>query len=373
MLGGINDDKRDRMIAKRTNRLLSILLFNLMLGFIGILILELVFGNWFNQANLNKLNLIRDRTITFKIGNLYQSDFRTVTYTRDKFGLRGQFKNPSDITILSIGGSTTDQRYITDGQTWQDVLQQQFEAMGRNIVVANAGVDGQSTFGHIKNFDWWFPTIPNLKSKYILFYVGLNDFYKNVGNGKEALTEDEKSYWVQLREKSAIYQMLRTYYGVYQAELGHHIGHRLIDFKNEIWISRPLQVSYDKLMDERLKEYAERLEVLIQRTKEIGSTPIFVTQPSHMYRLSKGAIEGIKKSSSYDGVPINGMDFYYMMRKLDDVTCSEARKHCILCLDLSKEMLQEWEDNDFYDFAHMTPKGSRKIGQYLFIKLRCLL
>lgn len=44
------------MLASRANRLIIILLFNAVLIAIGIFILELTFGNWINQDNLNKLN-----------------------------------------------------------------------------------------------------------------------------------------------------------------------------------------------------------------------------------------------------------------------------------------------------------------------------
>ena len=78
-----------------------------------------------------------------------------------------------------MGGSTTDQRYITDGQTGQDVFQQEFAITGKNIVVANAGIDGQSSFGYIKNFDYWFPNILSLKSKYVLFEkIFMTSFFK---------------------------------------------------------------------------------------------------------------------------------------------------------------------------------------------------
>lgn len=303
---------------------------------------------------------------------MYESPLETITYTRDKFGLRGQFVHPSEIVILTVGGSTTDQRYITDGETWQDVLQQEFEITGKDIVVANAGVDGQSTFGHIKNFDYWFPNIPGLKPKYILFYIGLNDFYKDEGYGYDALVIEpsDKSFLQLLREKSALYHIGRTIYGVYQAEVAQHIGHVSIDFTKETWVSEPLQTSYGEMMETRLREYAERLEILIQKTARFGSVPIFVTQPSRKYRLNNGKIEGVKKEFFYNGAPINGVDYYYMMRKLDHVTCSVAQKHNILCIDLANEMMREWEDADFYDFAHMTPKGAKKVGQYLFEILR---
>lgn len=359
-------------MAKSVKRVINILLFNLLLMSIGILILELIFGSWIKQGNLNKLNIIRDRTIKYKIGDLYESPLKWATYTRDKFGLRGQFENPSEIVLLTVGGSTTDQRYITDGQTWQDVLQQEFEAAGNNIVVANAGVDGQSTFGHIKNFDYWFPNIPNLKPKYVLFYIGLNDFYKDEGNGYDALVTKnaDKSFRQLLKERSAIYNVGRILYGIYQAELRLNITHGSTGLKKAKWASEPLQTSYDELMATRLKEYAERLELLIERTKRLGWTAIFVTQPSRYYRLNKGTIEGFKEPVNYNGVPINGVDYYYMMRKLDRVTCSKAEEHNIFCIDLAKEMMQELEDDDFYDFTHMTPKGAKKLGHYLFMILK---
>jgi hypothetical protein len=54
------------------------------------------------------------------------------------------------------------------------VLQTCLAQNGAGLTVANAGVDGQSTVGHIMNFKWWFPNIPRLAPDYILFYLGLN-------------------------------------------------------------------------------------------------------------------------------------------------------------------------------------------------------
>ena len=53
----------------------------------------------------------------------YPYDKAYIYYSRDQWGLRGEsFKNPSDVKMLTVGGSTTDQRYITEGETWQDVM-----------------------------------------------------------------------------------------------------------------------------------------------------------------------------------------------------------------------------------------------------------
>ncbi len=354
-------------------QLIKILLVNLLIVSAGIIPLELVFGNWLKENNINKLNIIKDSTFTFEIGSLYESPFTTTRYTRDRYGLRGRFQRPEQITILTVGGSTTDQRYITDGETWQDVLQDEFKADGKDVVVANAGIDGQSTFGHIKDFEWWFPHIPGLKPKYVLFYVGLNDFYLDEGGGSDALVKEnsERSLRQLLRDKSAVYHVLQTLYGVYVAEIKQKIGHRSLRFSELSWTTKPLQDTYDGIMATRLREYGERLEVLIDKTRRFGATPIFVTQPSHKHRYRDGRLEGIEETIVYKGAPVNGVDYFLMMRKVDEVTMSVSLRHQVLCIDLAQE--RTWEDEDFYDFRHMTPKGAMKVGKSLFSSLKSVL
>lgn len=42
-----------------------------------------------------------------------------------------------------------------------------------------------------------------------------------------------------------------------------------------------------------------------------------------------------------------------------------------ICIDLAKELT--FEDEDFYDGAHNTPQGAKKIGRYLYTKLHNVL
>lgn len=356
------------MFAK-VKRLFFIVLVNIaILGF-GIVSLELIFGGWLNSQWLARLNLIRDATITYDITGLYESTNNTVLYTRDVHGLRGSFNDPSEINILTVGGSTTDQRYINDGETWQAVMQQEFEAMGKEIVVANAGVDGQSTFGHIKNFEWWFPHIPNLKPQFILFYIGLNDFYKDAEYKYDGLeTKEKRTIRHIFRENSALYYFSRTLRNAYGAMFVLGIGHSSVNFADIEWTEKPLQTGYDEIMAARLKAYAKRLTILVNKTKQLGSIPIFVTQPYRKYRFINGTVQGIAEKSLYENVEINGVDYYHLMKKLDAVTLDNCQQNGEVCIDMAKDTL--WENEDFYDFTHMTPKGARKVGVYLVDKLK---
>jgi len=360
------------MTRKKSNQVVKIILANLAFVAVGVLVLELIFGNWIKSDNLNRLNIVRSRTVQFAIGNLYESNSETATYTRDKHGLRGSFDNPGEIDILTVGGSTTDQRYVSDGETWQDVMQQEFQKAGRKVVVANAGVDGQSSYGHIKNFDWWFPHIPDLRPKFILFYVGNNDFYKDEGYGEDALVLERKPSLVQsIKDKSATYHVLRTAKGVYTARVKHHIGHEATDFDALEWTAEPLASDYETLMRGRLKEYTERLSILADRTKAMGAEAVFVTQPTYRYKRIDGTLYGITESFLYDDVPINGVDYYHMMRLLDDAMLAVCEAKGAHYIDLSRNV--EWDVSDFYDHAHMTPKGARKVGEYLFKMLSATL
>ena len=46
-----------------------------------------------------------------------------IDYQRDEFGFRDRESKFSDIDILTIGGSTTDERFIKDGDTWSKKLE----------------------------------------------------------------------------------------------------------------------------------------------------------------------------------------------------------------------------------------------------------
>src|SRR5262245_43873284 len=199
--------------SRRTARIVATIIAVLAVGLAGV---ELVFGAWLGADRLNRLNLIRNRVLTYDVSGLYDSPAAAITYSRDRYGLRGDYGgDPARIELLTIGGSTTDQRAIGDGATWQDVLSRRAAAAGRPLVVANAGVDGQSTVGHLKDFDWWFPSIPGLKPTRILFFVGLNDVHVEPGEPGDAV--EHGSLVAAFNDRSAVWYLIRTARGMFKA------------------------------------------------------------------------------------------------------------------------------------------------------------
>ena len=354
---------------KRLKQILAVLAVNILLLATGIVAAELIFGGWLDARQLNRLNLLKDRAFRHDVSSLYSTDPPVITYTRDRYGLRGAYGSPERIRILTVGGSTTDQRHIRDGETWQDVLQRNFAKAGLKVAVANAGVDGQSSFGHIANFKWWFPDIPGLAPEFILYYVGLNDYHKDGADRFDQYVADgaNPSIGERIRDNSATWHLLKTLQGIYKAMVVSKIGHQRVKFDEVKWVRDRLQSDYGFLAP-RLDAYAGRLRMLADLTRRAGATPIFVSQPSRHYRFTAQGLEGEAEGSSIDDRSINGVDFHHVMRRMDEVVKAVAAEKGAVFVDLARRT--EWVDADFYDFVHMTPQGAEKVGLFLYQALK---
>ena len=102
----------------------------------------------------------------------FPRDIKRSIYIRDKNGYRPYNRKLEEKgIILTIGGSTTDQRFVDDQRTWQNKLEKDL-----NQSVINGGVDGQTTYGHIFSIEKWHSkTLKSKKVNTIIFYVGTND------------------------------------------------------------------------------------------------------------------------------------------------------------------------------------------------------
>lgn len=341
----------------------------LIICFTNIAIIEIIFGNWFSPNKLNRLSIIKNAKLFYDIKGLYPYKEKKIIYTRDKFGLRGQYASTDSIDIMTVGGSTTDQRFLSDGETWQDYLAKEFAKNEKKVNIANAGVDGQTTYGHIKNFDWWFPLIPKLKVKYFLFYIGINDLFISKNQRYDDLV-NPNSLKTIIKERSALYLIYNRLKGVYLARKVANLSYRKVDFSKGIYTNEPLLKNHNEILKNNMTDLSKRLEILIEKSNMIGAIPIFVTQSSLRYKKSGDKIVGASEIFDFDNVKINGLDQYYMMQIINNTIKETCKLKGVMCIDLASEL--EWEDCDFYDFYHNTPKGAEKIGKYLYIKLKYL-
>ena len=335
---------------------------------VGIVALELTFGFWWSATGWDRalaLNIVVNRTVVYDASSLYSGGGRVV-YTRDRYGLRGDYGAPEDITVLTLGGSATDQRYLSDGLTWHDELQRRLRAAGHPATVANAGVDGHSTFGHLASYDYWLPLIPGLRPRYTILFVGVNDFFlREPVLPWEGTPDGTALLWHRIRASSAFYRVYATVQGAALARrMG--LGHTRIDLDRIAWADTPRLRDHGAVGQSHARAFEERFARLLDRVRAAGSEPVCVTQPSWYYRFDPdGRVMGADMDLSFEGAydstpPINGIDYFHLRRMFDGVMLASCTSRRAPTIDLA---VAAWEASDFYDFVHMTPSGARKLGR----------
>jgi lysophospholipase L1-like esterase len=315
-----------------------------------------------NWGKLYEANILRNFEYEYDIGHIYSSENSVVKYVRNEFGLRDNCGDVKDIEILTVGGSTTDQRYVPFEYTYQTILQNELKKIDSNFgCVSNAGVDGHSTYGHLFSFQEWFPLIPNLQPKFVLLYVGINDAnFQNFNPGYDT----SSGLKGLLKEFELIRQLMPLYKYLKQKIDGGkcvQCGHLPKSYTETDYVIAEMNFDSEKFAEANAKVFESRITQLFGQIKNINAIPICVTQPHRFVRERAGKAYGLKLGENF-----SGLDYDYSIKRLNAV----LMKHCgNNTLDLHNF---NFSDDDFYDSVHTTAAGSIKIGQAMadFIKKR---
>ena len=363
---------------KKNTLWFRVITVNLMLLIAITIISELVFGSIFFGENYGLL--VVDRNVSRRFDTTDRYGGGITEYLRDEHGLRGKYSGPSKIDILTMGGSTTNELLLDEGKTWSDRLAQKFLDANRSMAVVNAGVDGQSTVGHLQVFDLWFPKITDFQPRYILAFIGINELSHlladSAPNKWEVMIEQNKTIKQYLKNNSALYGLYRTAKGYIRARdamLVHSTLGGPYEWKTPVL--SPDVVAAELKFAPFLDSYGGRVRELIQRIRNLGAKPIIVTQHTGHYRLQGGRVFGrvateryqnvvMKRTVEIGGIDIGHYEALMAHNRRAMKICQEAKA---ICIDVSKELI--FKEGDHYDFIHTTPKGSAKIAEFLFDRL----
>lgn len=337
---------------------------------LGLLVpVELVFGTWIRPmrlGDLKRFSIPIDVTWEFDTSSLYEGGPRNpIHYSRDAWGLRGSHSSPADIDVLTIGGSTAEQRYLDDTATWQEVASRELARAGRPLVFANAGVDGQSTAGHLFDFDHWFPLLPGLRPQVMLFYVGTNDVLRHEQRVAFDASMDASSW----RVRSVTYQLFRTVRSNLRARDVQVMHGR---------VSPPLPGEFtDRGLltpDQRAAaaqaitgSFLANVDLLRARVREYGAIPAFMTQTALGWNADTAPPRGLNRSITVHGLRMNYADVAFLHQHLNRALMDHCRRTGTPCFDLAADVT--FEASDYYDYLHNTPRGAERIGRYLAARL----
>ena len=309
---------------------------------------------------------IEERKIGTK--SVYSRDQEGYRPSRNDLGNRG--------IVLTIGGSTTDQRYVDDAKTWQSILESKTDKR-----VINGGVDGQSTFGHVFSLkNWHVKTLDHEQVDDIIFYVGVNDvrFSKGLDSARGNMYDSPtllRRFRSYLSRRSFLYGRLRELKlkldllrGVQfkipdgAVQIGHGIS-------NPDFLDNPISNNIPLRTHDEIREYKQLFNKLLTVSKKyFPNARIHVVQQqdpkclisgSRVYiRVSPKAIPEIREYCS-------GLASIYLSQQEIINTSSNADIFLVKMF---------WDnpvpDEGFYDGLHTNTLGSRTIGEYLATNLK---
>ena len=336
---------------------------NLLFFLIFFIIIELVFGYWFEKYNFGPY--MREHRLK-KIP--YQMTFNGTNYKynylRNSLAFRGEEIRTEEIKIVMVGGSTTDERYKPENLSIVGILNTRFRENGLEKKIINAGVEGQSTFGHIHNFKYWFNKIEDFKPDFIIFYIGVNDTKSLTDNylqdGMIADSSKMRSFFDNIKSRSFLADLLRkTKHKYYKRDESKRIIYdydhamRESQKQNKFYLNFEEKKKIYNLEDVLYKnkfiveKYLTNIDTLYKLTKLINAEPIFVNQ--------------VMQQDKYSDV------LYSLNRSL----VSHCIKKNYKFIDLAKHIKGS---NDFWwDGVHTTPKGSEAIANEIYPKLKKFL
>jgi lysophospholipase L1-like esterase len=344
----------------------ALVLFSTLLGLLLIEIILRVYNPFDTRIRLGHIHLPANITYRIHIGGKAGLDDLVVD-TRNKIGFRGPplpNDNVRTLRVLTIGGSTTECFYLSDGKGWPALLYRDLRQHFSPLWLNNAGLDGHSTFGHLlllRSLD------ARIRPDVALFLTGINEIGRDEANIFDIVIAPGLHF-------GSIKEFIKTL-GNYSevVSLGLNIYRS--------WMARDMQVAHNPhvptpqdmvarfTLDRRrqileaqaksLAGYARRLQELIALTRKRGIMPVFMTQPALFG-------DQIDPTTHVDlaRYPFQGMDgstAWAVLQLYNDVTRRIAAKHQVPLIDLANEMPKD--SAYYYDPAHYNNAGARKVSE----------
>lgn len=283
----------------------------------------------------------------------------------NRWGLRGE-EPPEDweswTTIVTVGGSTTADYYLDDSRTWSHVLQETLRRENPHVWVGNGGIPMHSSETH----DFFLrEVVAEIRPDIVVFLIGINDIGQFM-RGSVALTEPP------LPERGArafLFARSRLLQSLYKAKKVYLEGAPVISETSDPEFELLPMPAPEAPLPEDLGSlipdpdcYKRRVLRLIETCRDLGVTPVFLTQPllyedTEHWRGIQGGCSWVLGSDSIFSAATHWRMLDYLNRQLIEVCDQEG----VACFDLASRIPHE--STMFYDAMHFTEAGSERIGR----------
>ncbi len=356
----------------KIRRIACQILLVLSVGIVSLSLALEVSLRWLNPValRLRGQTLILPKNVTYVFeNNKIPSCDPIIVQHRNSLGFRGAeppINGRETLQILTIGGSTTECYYITEGRTWTDLLGVELRKSAPNLWINNAGLDGHSTFGHLLLLRTY--VIP-LRPDIALFLVGANDIERN------DLTKYDlyASSHIAAVPKRSLGQVVmdHSYAASFMANLPRaanawkgHMGHGTLDLRHvpqeaDLPLKERDRIK-SRVVQEFLPPYQARVRQLIQECRAHAIEPVFITQPA-LFGPGRDEATGVDLSHALIQPQRNGQLAWEILELYNNTTRSTAKEENILVIDLAAQMRKS--SRYFYDYFHFTNDGAQEVAR----------
>jgi lysophospholipase L1-like esterase len=290
---------------------------------------------------------------------------REIVLTKNGLGFRGPEPPrdaPSWLTVVAIGGSTTECRFLTDGRDWPAVVATELARHFRDVWVNNAGLDGHSTYGHALLLE---QRVAALRPKVVLFLVGVNDVERDdLKSQDRALLDRDTTLMTRLARHSAIAATLQNLSRAREAE-------RLALSYRQLDLAALPQRDDDPERTERIlrrhrheyvRPFRERVDALLHLCAAHDILPVMLTQPA-LYGPAVDDVTGVDLAR-VEVDPTRrweGRLAWSVLEEYNQATREAAAAAGVPLVDLARDLPKS--SRLFYDFVHFTNEGSEAVGR----------
>jgi lysophospholipase L1-like esterase len=364
---------RLNIALKKIGKNIAALFLGLLISFIIAEIILHIYNPVSLRLKGNKIILPVNKKVLITNTRLKSLDTE-ILHTRNSIGFRGR-DIPANfkvyLSIVTVGGSTTECYYLSDKKTWPAKLEDKLSREFNNIWVNNAGFDGHSTFGHqilIEDF------LVKMKPSIILLLVGGNDVGRDdLGKGFDDAQLRDKSdignYFLEKSEVANLFLNLWRRYMAYKRDIGHY-G---MEFEQLINNPQYVVLDNDKIQMSLAKEkkfldmYRIRLQRIVDTCRMNGIDLVLITQPM-LYGVGKDDIINLDLEKVRTRNNQNGLLAWKRLELYNSVTREVSLKSKLLLIDLANSMPKS--SKYFYDHVHFTNDGAEKVSDIIESQLR---
>ena len=357
-------------------------IFLLFLGFSLAFIMLEAFLRIYNPFGFR----IRNDRIVLPINRIYKFQNRKlekfdkeILIKKNSIGFRGEEplkgKAFEDfLTIITIGGSTTEGVLISEGKTWTDLLGKYLKTSFKQIWINNAGLDGSSAFGHIILMNDY---ILGLRPKVLLFLIGGNEMGSrhNVDEIEHLYIQskidfrDPRRIFKRLLAHSEVFNLIANlfrYFRPNKLEIAYSKYEKPISKMDKLEIPDDEWNSIVRNHAQWMQEFKIRLKIIAKLSKDNSIEPVLITQPS-LYGDVNDENTGIYLGNITIIRRMNGKSFWNLLEKYNDVTREVGKEEGIFVIDLARRMNKN--SLFFADPVHLTNEGEKKVADILYHEL----